>query len=286
MLKTIDEKLFSFNNNGFVVYEQAISHDLIERFSQEFHYLLAQKKPLNINISGNFIKRDKITSETELEEMMKFCRFIDVENFSALSRELILFPQISQFLTSLYQGTKPTNLQTLTYKYSSQQGEHSDFYLVAPPWVGNYNRSTLTAAWIALEDADESNGALIIYPQSHLISNKKRLLEDFDNNYAEYVDYLKQICKENNIQAEYFYAKKGDILFWHGDFIHAGGMIEDFTKTRFSLVCHYANLDKNHDFLLPKEHEHYRQRVYYKDLGYLYLSCFRATLKTVQVMLD
>jgi len=133
-----------------------------------------------------------------------------------------------------------TCLQTLTYQYSSQQRAHSDLFLVDPPWVGGYERSTLAASWIALEDADERNGALLIYPGSHLL--EKRTLESFAGNYPDYATYLEQLCESNGIEARSFCARRGDILFWHGDFIHAGGEILDADASRFSLVSHYARV--------------------------------------------
>lgn len=156
----------------------------------------------------------------------------------------MLSPVVTDFL-SLYYGTAPSVLQTLTYKYSSQQGAHSDLHLVNPPTTGTkYNRQSLAAAWFACEEANKNNGALVIYPKSHLLD--KKLYTDFDN-YAAYVQYLEKLCADNGIKPEIFEAKKGDVLFWHGDFVHAGGAIESLNTTRKSLVVHYANISLTDD---------------------------------------
>ena len=266
----IQEKIDFFYKYGYVIFEQVVTQYLIDNFTQEFNNLIQKNQPLKVNLLGEITSFQNCVSPEEKEKYIKYGRFIDIEAFSDLGKQLILYPVISQFLTNIYQGNKPTSLQSLTYKYSSQQGEHSDRYLVSPDWAGNYQRDTLTASWIALEDANESNGALIIYPGSHLIKNKKKLTADFDNNYEKYVEYCQHICQQHNIKPEYFYAKKGDILFWHGDFIHAGGAIQDWTKTRFSIVCHYANIEDTHFPLSLKNFRCYRQRVAYKNLGYFY----------------
>lgn len=266
----VQQKTEFFKKNGHVIFERAIEHNLIDRFTQDFDNLLQQNRPLKVNLAGNITSFQDIRSDSEREKYIKYGRFINIENFSILGKELILHPTISNFLTDVYRGNKPTSLQSLTYKHSSQQGEHSDRYLVSPDWAGNYQRDTLTASWIALEDANEINGALIIYPGSHLILNKKRLAEDFNNNYGDYVKYCQDICQQHGIKPEYFYAKKGDVLFWHGDFIHAGGVVKDWSKTRFSIVCHYADIDDEHFPLSLKNFRCYRQRVAYKDLGYFY----------------
>jgi ectoine hydroxylase-related dioxygenase (phytanoyl-CoA dioxygenase family) len=76
----------------------------------------------------------------------------------------MLAPVITRFLTRWYKGRRPTCLQTLTYKFSSEQGAHSDKKLVDPPQAYDYDRETLVASWFALEPSSLKNGALIIYP--------------------------------------------------------------------------------------------------------------------------
>lgn len=266
----IAKKIDFFQQKGYVIFGQAVSHEIIDQFAQDFNNLLQDNKPLKVNLLGEITSFQELKTTEEKEKYIRYGRFIDIEAFSRLGKDLILYPVISKFLTNLYQGNKPTNLQSLTYKYSSQQGEHSDRYLVSPDWAGDYQRDSLVAAWIALEDAEENNGALVIYPGSHLIPNKKKLKEDFNNNYQEYVTYCQQICQQNQIEPQYFYAQKGDILFWHNDFIHAGGVVKDWSKTRFSIVCHYANIGEQDFPLSYTNFRYYRQRVPYQNLGYFY----------------
>jgi ectoine hydroxylase-related dioxygenase (phytanoyl-CoA dioxygenase family) len=266
----IKEKINFFQQHGYVIFEQVVDHNLINCFAREFDNLLEQNRPLKVNLLGGITSFKALETVEEKEKYIRYGRFIDIESFSELGKKLIFYPAVSDFLSYIYRGNKPTNLQSLTYKYSSQQGEHSDRYLVSPEWAGDYQRDSLTASWIALEDAEENNGALVIYPGSHLIANKKRLTEDFNNNYGEYTRYCQQLCQQHQIEPQYFYAKKGDILFWHSDFIHAGGVVKDWSKTRFSIVCHYANIDETHFPLSLKNFRYYRQRIPYQDLGYFY----------------
>ena len=269
-MSVIADKTNFFQQKGYVIFEQIIPHDLINRFAEDFANLIAEDRPLKIILLEKSIFLTHIRSEIKKQQYLKYGRFVDVENYSTLCKELVFYPVIADFLTNLYSGDRPTNLQTLTYKYSSQQGEHSDKYLVSPSWAEGYDRDSLTASWIALEDADESNGALVIYPGSHLIKNKKRLAEDFNNDYDAYVKYCQDICQQHGIQPEYFYARKGDVLFWHGDFIHAGGAVKNWARSRFSLVCHYANIRRENYPLSSKNCLSYRPQSYYQDLGYFY----------------
>jgi ectoine hydroxylase-related dioxygenase (phytanoyl-CoA dioxygenase family) len=118
----------------------------------------------------------------------------------------------------------------------------------------------LAAAWFACEEANENNGALIIYPRSHLIT--KKIYSDFDS-YGEYVQYLESLCADHGIKAETFEAKKGDVLFWHGDFVHAGGVIKSPNVTRKSFVVHYANLAVDEDRYDPELKRYEYGKGYY-----------------------
>ena len=269
-MSVIADKINFFQQKGYVIFEQIIPHDLIDRFAEDFANLVTENRPLKIILLEKSIFLTHIKSDIKKQQYLKYGRFVDLENYSALCKELVFYPVIANFLTNLYSGDRPTNLQTLTYKYSSQQGEHSDKYLVSPSWAEGYNRNSLTASWIALEDADESNGALVIYPGSHSIEHKKRLAEDFNSDYDAYVKYCQDICQQHGIKPEYFYARKGDVLFWHGDFIHAGGAVKNWARSRFSLVCHYANIQRESYSLSSKNCLSYRPRTSYRDLGYFY----------------
>jgi ectoine hydroxylase-related dioxygenase (phytanoyl-CoA dioxygenase family) len=152
----------------------------------------------------------------------------------------MLHSAILEFFTAYYE-MPPTEIQTLPYKCSSQQGAHSDMHLVSSPTVGaRYSRESLAAAWCACERATEENRALIIYPGSHRFLKKP--LSHFDNNYGNWVEDLDKFCRSNGCYPEVFLAEKGDALIWHGDLGHAGGKTSKSGSTRKSLVVHYCRL--------------------------------------------
>jgi hypothetical protein len=68
---------------------------------------------------------------------------------------------------------------------------------------------------------------------------------ELEHDYAAYAGALDKLCRENGCEPEAFEAEVGDVLFWHGDLVHAGGPItsqDPEPPTRKSLVCHYAAL--------------------------------------------
>lgn len=245
-LSPMREKAAYFEEHGYVIFENAVAHELIDAFWADV------ERQMRDNPALTFFVFDKIFTNAERPNVPEakgstVLRIIDIELHSTIAPQLMLHPLCSEFLKEVYGGVLPTCLQTLTYEHSSQQAAHSDKYLVSPPTVGPfYDRETLAASWIACEDANEENGALIIYPGSHKLP-KKRLGEDIAE-YGAYVAHLIQLCADVGIEPKTFTAKKGDVLFWHGDFVHAGGPILNRTRTRKSLVSHYARVPATHAF--------------------------------------
>jgi len=236
---SMHDKLEFFEKNGYVIFEDSINETFLQNARNDLQSTIKENhddiKCVRYSAAGKI-------SDFGLEDVFSefnIVRITNIEQYSSMFRELALSDVICDFLGEYYLK-KPTLLQSLTYAFSSHQGEHSDYHLVSPPWAGDYDRPTLAAAWFALEDADAGNGALIIYPGSHKI--KKRLLQEFES-YGAYVDYLKELMVSHGIEPVTFTAKAGDVLFWHGDFVHAGGIATDRQRSRFSYVCHYARIN-------------------------------------------
>ena len=226
-----------FRSEGFVVFREAFALDLADEFWSALEAGIAKGLPLTFSHHGNLYTNPEVP-----ERVRGLPRIIDVEDHIPLSRELMLCPTVRRFLTEVYDAA-PACMQTLTYKYSSEQGAHSDSTLVSPPCAFNYDRETLAAAWFALEKSDQTNGALVIYPGSHRVP--KRGFTDGFSSYGAYTKYLEELCASHGCPRTVFIANPGDLLFWASDFVHAGGAIEgegDELPTRRSLVCHYARL--------------------------------------------
>ncbi|MEM1381494.1 MAG: phytanoyl-CoA dioxygenase family protein [Pseudomonadota bacterium] len=245
----VSEAITRYREDGYAVLRGAISADLCSRFWEDVERSLAEDPDLRVVTRGAPVRN--------AERAVPFGplwtgqgnpdRIIDIEAQVALTAELMLHKTVAAFLKEAIGGV-PTCIQTLTYSHSSQQAAHSDKYLVSPRAAGPYDRETLIASWVALEAADDGNGALIVWPGSHRLE-KKRLKDDFAGDYSAYVRHLEDLCAEAGIAPIRFHAEAGDVLFWHGDLVHGGGPIEDRSRTRKSLVSHYACLGKT-----PRSH--------------------------------
>jgi phytanoyl-CoA hydroxylase len=240
MNSTYHNAIRMFAESGYVVFKSAISEQQITDFWNDVEDNLKSNPNLTFALHGEILKNSDIGGRLISNDTV--LRIIDMEDHSERARNLMLHPVVAEFLTTYYE-TQPTAIQTLTYKYSSQQGAHSDMYLVSPPTVGaDYFRESLAAAWYACERSDEENGALIIYPGSHRFLKKP--LAYFGNNYGGWVEYLDEFCRSKGCPPEVFRAEKGDVLIWHGDLVHAGGRILNPGSTRKSLVVHYCRLSE------------------------------------------
>jgi len=227
-----------FEKDGYIIFENAIAKNFLEQARNDLRRTIADNHDHIACLRYSQMGKMSDFNLADIFAEFNIVRITNVEQYSALFRDLALSEVVRTFLGDYY-AAPPTLLQTLTYAYSSHQGEHSDLHLVSPPWAGDYKRDTLAAAWFALEDAGPENGALVIYPGSHKIA--KRKLDEFAS-YGEYTIYLKELMQSHGIEPKVFQAKAGDVLFWHGDFVHAGGIASDRDRSRFSFVCHYANI--------------------------------------------
>lgn len=230
-----------FEKHGYVVFKDAFSPSRGEAFWSDVEQAISEQVPLSFSCYGQFYTNPDVPMEG-----FKLPRIIDAEHHIESCRGLALSPIVKDFLSAVY-GITPTCLQTLTYKFSSEQGAHSDYSLVSPPHSPTYDRDTLAASWFALEDADLRNGALVIYPGSHKIKTRSIYDDAFEMNYDRFSEHCAEECLRAGCEPVVFQAKAGDVLFWHGNLVHAGGRIlaPEAQPTRKSLVCHYAAIPDN-----------------------------------------
>jgi hypothetical protein len=159
--------------------------------------------------------------------------------------ELLWSPRILR-ITDLLFGRETVPFQTIIGHKSSQQAPHSDAIHMT-----TYPLGFLLAAWIAFEDVHSHSGPLVYYPKSHrmlpyLFSADVRIeMMKFKESggYSAYSTHyerrLRQYIDAYNLQPQRFYAKKGDVLFWHANLTHGGSKRKDLTHSRKALVCHY-----------------------------------------------
>ncbi|MCP5361559.1 MAG: phytanoyl-CoA dioxygenase family protein [Hyphomicrobiales bacterium] len=175
-------------------------------------------------------------------------RIHDAFAFSEDARMLAAHPKIMDLLQLLYQR-EPIPFQTLNFLYGTEQGTHSDaihFYC--------YPERFMCGVWIALEDIDETNGALHYYPGSHKLPvydmatlgvvGSDYMLEGREEEinmteYKKYEQLVQALMEAQGFEKKHLYVPKGKALVWSANLFHGGDAISDNTRTRLSQVTHY-----------------------------------------------
>lgn len=216
----IKSELAQFPENGYAVLHNFFDDETVNNIQKEIEKGLASgrmkytlgNKIMFANLQSDFIR--KITWHDKLNRILSFL----------LGKKVIPF-------------------QTINFLTGSEQKAHSDSIHMT-----TYPLGFLIAAWIALEDIDESQGPIFYYPGSHklpyvLNSDYERGGNIFtvgaDSNYLKYEEKIEEIVKNSKLEKKLFTAKKGDVLIWHANLIHGGEKITDNAKTRKSMVIHF-----------------------------------------------
>jgi phytanoyl-CoA hydroxylase len=148
-----------------------------------------------------------------------------------LSMRYMLDHRFEAVLSGLF-GEQPLAAQSMFYfKPPGARGQdlHQDnFYLRVKP-------GTCIAAWVAIDDADQENGGMVVVPGSN----------QFDIACPERADNTIFFTTEHvpvpaGYQEEPIDLKAGDVLFFNGSVIH--GSYPNTSRDRFrrAFICHYV----------------------------------------------
>ena len=151
-------------------------------------------------------------------------------------RAVAHWPRVHRMLRQLYDRS-PRPFQSLNFPIGTEQKVHSDVihFDSDPP-------TYMCGVWVALEDIDEGNGALVYYPGSHKLPVVR--MEDFapgpgPEHYPKYEEHMERVVREKGLRPARAVLKKGQALIWASNLLHGGGTHPDKARTRMSQVTHY-----------------------------------------------
>ncbi|MEN1728501.1 MAG: phytanoyl-CoA dioxygenase family protein [Pseudomonadota bacterium] len=209
------EQIQQFNEQGFLCLDPGLAPDLPDRIIAD--------------VSAHY-------GQDELLDSPNGTRVQDAWTFSEAARELATSTIILEALEALY-GRQALPFQTLNFPVGTEQRIHSDtIHFNSDP------SGFMAGVWVALEDIDESNGALKYYPGSHRLPEVT--MQEVDkgigyDHYPDYESYIEQMIEEKGLRAERARVSKGQAFIWHGNLLHGGGSHPDRSRTRHSQVTHY-----------------------------------------------
>jgi hypothetical protein len=180
---------------------------------------------------------DRVEADVaSLHDGGRFNRIADAYAVSDAVRALAASPRVLSILQSLY-GRRPIPFQTLNFWRGSEQVTHSDAI-----HFHSFPRHFMCGVWVALEDTDDSNGALHYYPGSHRLPDHELVdlgLPSGKQFYDGYETFVRQMIAESGLPKEKPHLKRGQAIVWAANLYHGGDAIADPTRTRKSQVTHY-----------------------------------------------
>lgn len=186
-------------------------------------------------------------------------------------RRLALNERLSLILAELL-GSAPMVCNSLNFIWGSQQPAHCDSWFMPPPsrFATKHARALslrigpaklilhqafeflksrevpapgrLAVASICLEDVHPDAGPLTYYAGSHKIPPYRFShggLNAVTNELPACNEYMERQIQQAGLKKETFMGKAGDVFLWHGQLLHGGASIKEFTRTRKTLVTHY-----------------------------------------------
>lgn len=216
-----------FNKNGYVIIDLKLSKNYINK-------TISDIKKLAFN--PNSKKNPKYFHYNESP------RIIEGFKKSEYIKELCHNKMIISLLKQLYEK-KPVPINSINFIRGTEQPLHSDYI-----HFGSIPHKYLAAAWIALENTNNSNGAISVVPGSHktqIIDYETLNLpapsstEEIAKFYKIYENYIKNVVRSKKLKIKNLKLKPGQAIIWAANLLHGGQKIIDKKKTRFSQVVHY-----------------------------------------------
>jgi hypothetical protein len=152
-------------------------------------------------------------------------------------RKLWLDRRHLRFADLVYSG-RARPCQTLTYVFGSQQDAHQDTVHLTP-----FPAGYMCGTWIALQDISENSGELIVYPGSHREPRIYLRGPGCEKVQSDWSDFggkvVPRFVEMAGRYAPFIYRpKKGTVLIWHENLLHAGSVRLDKSLPRRSVVIH------------------------------------------------
>lgn len=248
------EKMHFWRKNGYVILEQAIPTAWLDQLWSEVEELIDHHEKYKTLVR---VDRPEYSAKPVLpvsdvpKEVLDgpYIKFMDFHDNSVIGKKIMLHRNIVTFLEAVF-GDKVIAMQSLLFKYGSQQATHQDF-----AYVVSEIPSHLAASWIALEDVHIDSGPLVYYPGSHTVGKFNFGNGIFFNGESthdpnDFANYLDKTCQAAGLEKKTLLIKKGDVLLWHAALAHGGDEIRNKNLTRKSFVSHYSS---------DKAYQHHRQ---------------------------
>jgi phytanoyl-CoA hydroxylase len=258
---TVDQYI-RFRRDGYLIVPDLLPPNDIDELRQHTDDLMQGRLPeQRTQMSPRDVSQDRGVTMQQLEappahlspseKAQHFLRIHMLHRRLALHEKYLLHPRVLDVLEVII-GPDVLALQTMLFLKppgKSGQGWHQDSYYIPT------HPDTLCGAWMAIDDADEHNGAMWfaqgssaepIYPPCPGIPY------GFGDALVSDITYIKGASNENDelnsltpIAARYDHvlcpARAGDVVFFNGHVLHCSRRNQTPDRFRRAFVSHYCN---------------------------------------------
>ncbi|WP_157667669.1 phytanoyl-CoA dioxygenase family protein [Comamonas serinivorans] len=253
-----------FIRDGYVVLEQAVSHELIDAYTAELQRHIASGiSPLQVSVPVQGPQDKSVVSLADADVKAPLSKILDTYACMPSALPMVFNEAVHKFLRAVFEE-EVLAFQGLHFERGSTQAIHQDTaYVVADRPL------EICASWLALEDIQPGSGELIYYVGSHhaladwKYSGRFKHYNHERDPHAEHMGHLNSLVERSEAQGlelAHFLPKKGDVLIWSADLAHGGSQILNPDVTRRSLVTHFSpqSATPNYFRYLPKDKQVYR----------------------------
>jgi hypothetical protein len=207
-----------FLDRGFMVVEGLMDEALVDAVNSEID--------------------DAISKKYQDYEMGSSRRIEHLHMHYPRIRELWLDKRHRRYADLIF-GAASRPCQTLTYVFGSQQDAHQDTVHLTP-----FPAGYMCGTWIALQDVQPDSGELVVYPGSHrerrVYMGEAGCAKVEGGDWAEFIEKVCSVWSDMTTRHEPFIyrPRKGTVLIWHENLLHAGSVRIDQSLERRSIVIH------------------------------------------------
>ena len=218
------EQRASYDENGFVVVDDVLQPSACEELSTHF---------MDIQLGRKTPEWHK-ARDPEALPAVYWKRYFNTHRVDDLSMQAMRLGFARDALWDLM-DCEPVGLQSMFFfkaPGTPGQAAHQDTnYIPSDP-------ESLTACWLALDDADEQNGTMWVVPGSHRGPLRSRGKVEDTDEYEDWTDELEGVREMPEVPV---IAPAGSAVFFHGRLIHRSTKNRTSDRFRRVFVCHYVS---------------------------------------------
>ena len=233
-----------FIRDGYVVLEQAVSHELIDAYNAELQrHIASGNSDLQVSVPVVGPQDKSVVPLAQADVNAPLSKILDTYACMPSALPMVFNDAVQRFLRAVFEEDILA-FQGLHFERGSTQAIHQDTaYVVADRPL------EICASWLALEDIQAGSGELIYYVGSHhaledwRYSGEHKHYNHERDPHAEHMGHLHSLVERSEAKGlalGRFLPKKGDVLIWAADLAHGGSQIENPDITRRSLVTHFS----------------------------------------------